>query len=316
LIAIASAPATVSNLGPGYDILGCCLSDPRDFVQVELTTTGKVELVDIVGDGGKLPRKASENCASHVAAEVLKRFGDPSMGLKIRLFKGLPLGSGLGSSAASGVASALATASLIDSSITKEQLLDACREGERLATGSPHPDNVAPSLLGGFVACVPRGEERIEVVRLSVPSDLVFICVKPHFSVSTQMARELVPAEVSMSDCIENMGNLAGLVSALATSNMSLLSRSLGDRLATPYRAPLIDGYDEVTQAAREAGAIGAGISGSGPTLFAMTASLEAGQRVRDAMVSAFADRGHESLAIVSAVDLMGARLEESLPKA
>ncbi len=312
MIVNASAPATVSNLGPGYDILGGCLSQPRDFVQAELTRTGVVELTEILGDGGKLPTSAHENCATFVANEILKRFGDSSMGLKIRLRKGLPLGSGLGSSAASGVAAALATAALIDPAIPKDQLLDACREGERLATGSPHPDNVAPALLGGFVACVPRGGERVEVVRLPVPSNLVFVCVKPHFSVSTQMARELVPSSVPMADCIENMGNLAGLVAALATSDFALLSRCLGDRLATPYRAPLIDGYEEVTEAARRAGAIGAGISGSGPTLFAIADSVELATHVRDEMVRAFSARGHEALAIVSSVDGEGARLEEA----
>ena len=162
MIVTASASASVSNLGPGYDILGCCLLDPRDVVQAELTQTGRVELVEVIGDEGLLPRDAEENCAGVVARDVLNRFGDSSMGVRLRLRKGLPLGSGLGSSAASGVAAALATAALIDSAISKDELLDSCREGERLATGSPHPDNVAPSLLGGFVACIPRGKEANE----------------------------------------------------------------------------------------------------------------------------------------------------------
>jgi homoserine kinase len=309
----ASAPASVSNLGPGYDILGGCLSQPRDVVEVELNQTGVVELLDVVGDGGKLPLRPEENCATHVASEVLKRFGNPSMGLQLRLRKGLPLGSGLGSSAASGVAAALATAEALQMGLTKDQLLDACREGERLATGSPHPDNVAPSLLGGFVACIPRGGERVEVVRLSIPTNLYFVCVKPHFSVSTQMARDLVPRTVTMEDCIENMGNLAGLISSLASSDFALLGRCLADRLATPYRAPLIHGYAEVMDAAREAGAVGAGISGSGPTLFAISDCMESGERVRDAMVRAFGRVGHEALAFVSQVDQEGARIEATV---
>jgi homoserine kinase len=312
VIVTASAPASVSNLGPGYDILGGCLSQPRDVVQVELNQTGVVELLEVMGDGGKLPLRPEENCATHVASEVLKRFGTPSMGLKLRLRKGLPLGSGLGSSAASGVAAALATAAALNLGITKDQLLDACREGERLATGSPHPDNVAPSLLGGLVACIPRGGESVEVVRLSIPANLHFVCVKPHFSVSTQMARELVPRSVAMEDCIENMGNLVGLVSALAASDFDLLGRCLTDRLATPHRAPLIHGYAEVTAAAREAGGIGAGISGSGPTLFAVTDSLDSGKKVREAMVRAFERVGHASLAFVSQVDQDGARIESN----
>jgi len=283
-------------------------------VQVELTDTGRIELVDITGDGGMLPREAAQNCAGVVAHEVLKRFGEQSMGLRMRLHKGLPLGSGLGSSAASGVAAAIATAALMQANISKLELLDACREGERLATGSPHPDNAAPSLLGGFVACVPREGEAVEVLSLRVPATLFFVCVKPDFSVSTQMARDRVPTSVPMADCITNMGNLAGLVSALASGDMDLLGRCLEDRLATPYRAPLIDGYEEVTRAAREAGAIGAGISGSGPTLFAIANSRDVAEHVSRAMVSAFERRGHSCLSIVSPVDPVGARLEENFP--
>lgn len=307
----ASAPATVSNLGPGYDVLGGALVAPRDVVEVELTTTGRVECVEIQGDGGKLPLQSDRNCATYVADQVLRTFGSPQLGLRLKLTKGLPLGSGLGSSAASGVAAALATASLLEQKIDRLQLLSACREGERLATGSPHPDNVAPALLGGLVACLSRGGEAIEVVRLAAPDDLIFVCVKPDFAIATHMARSLVPATVPIADCVENSGNLAGLVSGLASGDMGLVSRCLVDRLATPYRAPLIDGYQQVVEAAMEAGAIGAGISGSGPTLFALTqGELPQAGAIRDAMVAAFEARGHGTLAFVSHLDPVGARLE------
>jgi homoserine kinase len=280
-------------------------------VEVEFTNTGTVECVEIQGDGGKLPLQSERNCATHVASEVLKRFGSPEIGLRLKLTKGLPLGSGLGSSAASGVAAALATASLLAQKIDRLDLLDACREGERLATGSPHPDNVAPALLGGMVACLPRGGEAIEIVRLRVPDDLIFVCVKPDFAIATQMARSLVPASVPLADHVENAGNLAGLISGLASGDMGLVSRCLVDRLATPYRAPLIDGYEVVTQAALSAGALGAGISGSGPTLFALTqGDLQRAGTIRDAMVAAFESRGHGTLAFVSHLDPVGARLE------
>ena len=286
--------------------------EPRDVVQVELTCTGRVELVEIVGDSGILPREPERNCATHVAQDVLRKFGDASTGLRVRLWKGLPLGSGLGSSAASGVAAAVATASLLDATIPKEALLDSCREGERLATGSPHPDNAAPSLFGGLVACIPRHGEDIEVVSLRAPADLFFVCVKPGFSVATQMARERVPRHVPMSDCVANMGNLAGVVAALAQGDMGLLGRCMHDRLATPYRAPLIDGFEELMRVAQKAGAIGSGISGSGPTLFAVCDAEESALRVRADMVAAFRERGHESLAIISAIDPAGARLEQN----
>lgn len=309
----ASAPATVSNLGPGYDVLGAALVGPRDRVEVELTQTGRVELLSVEGDDGKLPLESARNCATHAASFVLREFGAPGMGLRLRLRKGLPLGSGLGSSAASAVAAVVATAALCDPELPRIALLDACREGERLATGTPHPDNVAPALLGGLVACVPRSGEALEVVPLPVPDDLIFVCVKPHFSIATEMARGLLPDHVPMADCVRNLGNLAALITGFSTNDMALVGRSLGDRLATPYRKGQIPGYEAVVEAALGAGAIGAGISGSGPTLFALLqGTIDESKAVQDAMVQAFSTRGMAAMTFASPLDPVGARLETS----
>lgn len=305
----AMASATVANLGPGFDVLGLCLEGPQDRVTAELTTTGEVELVDVTGDGGRLSRVAAENCAGVAARHVLTQFGESDMGVRLWLDKGLPLGSGLGSSAASSVAAAVAVGALIDPRLPKDFLFQACREGERLATGSPHPDNVAPALFGGVVACLAGDGEKVDLVTLPVPSDLVVACVKPDFEVRTADARAALPKEVPMGDAVRNMGAVIGLTKALMTNDLTLLARCLGDRLATPYRKKLIPGYDEAIAAAMQAGALGAGISGSGPALFALCADRETAMGVADAMVEAFQALGTDARGIVSAVDPYGAHI-------
>lgn len=305
----ATASATVANLGPGFDVLGLCLEGPRDRVTAELTTTGLVEIAAITGDDGRLSLDALQNCAGVAAKAVLDRFGDGKTGVRLWLDKGLPLGSGLGSSAASAVAAAVATAGLIDPRLPKELLFDATREGERLATGTPHPDNVAPSLFGGCVACIAGEGERVDVVTLDVPRDLMVVAVKPEFEVRTADARAVLPREVPMGDAVRNLGAMAALVKAMLTGDLVLLGRALEDRLATPYRKRLIPGYDAVVEAAMSSGAIGAGISGSGPTLFALCGDRDDALDVADAMVEAFERSGSKARALVCAVDREGAQV-------
>ncbi|MGB0588846.1 MAG: homoserine kinase [Myxococcota bacterium] len=310
----ASAAASVSNLGPGYDVLGLCLESPRDRVTVERTDSGVVELVEVSGDGGRLPRVAEENCASIAAQRVLEQFGPPGAGVRLWLEKGLPLGSGLGSSGASAVAAALATSALVSPETPRELLLSACREGERHATGSPHPDNVAPSLLGGLVACVPRptteDTEAIEVVQLPIVDGLWIAAVKPDVEVRTADARAALPTHIPMADVVANLGAMASLVAGLATGDLAQVGRALTDRIATPYRRGLIPGYDAVVTAAVEAGAVGAGISGSGPTVFALVDGAEAAVHVAEVMVRAFGREGHAAMTVLGAVDPVGARIE------
>lgn len=307
----AVAAATVANLGPGFDVLGLCLEGPRDTVTAELTTTGAIELVDVTGPAdivAKLGGRALENCAGVSAKAVLEQFA-PGAGARLWLDKGLPLGSGMGSSAASSVAGAVAVAACIDPDLPKELLFGAVREGERLATGTPHPDNVAPCLFGGIVACLHGEGETVDVVTLPVPRGLMVVCVKPDFEVRTADARAVLPQAVPMRDAVKNLGAMAGLVKALASGDLELLGKCLDDRLATPYRKRLIPGFDDVMEAAAAAGALGAGISGSGPALFALCAGRDDALTVADAMVEAFERRQIKSRAIVSAIDRDGAQI-------
>jgi len=314
--AIATASATVANLGPGFDVLGLCLEGPRDTVTAELTDTGAIEIVEITGHGasgaGRLPTDPAANCAGVAARHVLERFGPPGIGARLWLDKGLPLGSGLGSSSASSVAGALAVANLIDPGLPREVLLDACREGERVAAGSPHADNVGPCLLGGVVACLHDDGETVHVLPLAFPDGLVLAVAKPDFDVRTADARAALPATVPLADAVRNVGWTAGLVTALAQGDMDLLALCLRDRLATPYRKALVPGFDEVVAAAVAAGAVGAGLAGSGPTIFALTDDRDAALAAADAMVEAFAKAGSRALAFVSPVDRYGAQVSRT----
>lgn len=305
----AIAPATVANLGPGFDVLGLALEGPYDEVEAEATSDGVVTLVEITGDGGTLPRDVARNCVGASAAAVLKRFASPATGVKLWLHKGLPSGSGLGSSSASSVAAAVAAAAVVCPQVARADLLDAAREGERLATGSPHPDNVAPSLLGGLVACVVGEGEAVEAMGLPVADGIVMVTVSPAIEVPTQAARAVMPAQYSLQDVVANMSRVAGLVAGFASGDLERIGGCLEDRLATPYRKGLIPGFDEVMIAARSAGAVGGGISGAGPAVFAVTDSRDRGRTIGAAMVEAFARAGAQSVARVSGIDGRGARL-------
>jgi len=303
-----AAPATVANIGPGFDVLGLALEGPCDEVCAEVSDDGIVTLVDITGDEGLLPRDAKKNCVGAAAQAVLDRFGEPGMGIRLWLHKGLSAGSGLGSSAASSVAAAVATAAVIDPAIERSQLLDATREGERLATGSPHPDNVAPCLLGGLIACVVRQGEAIETMRLPVAQGILLVTVTPEIHIPTEAGRAVMPSSYVLEDVVANMSRVAGLVAGFASGDMAQIGSCLEDRMATPYRKSLIPGYDGVMEAAYAAGAVGGGISGAGPTVFAMTDDRAVAESMGVAMVEAFAAVGIGSLARVSGIDPRGAR--------
>jgi homoserine kinase len=305
----AQATATIANLGPGFDMLGLCLEGPCDRVTAELTTDGRVEIVAIAGDDGLLPLAADRNCVGVVARHVLDHFAERGTGVRLWVDKGLPLGSGLGSSAASSVASAVAVLACVDPGIPRDFAFEAAREGERLATGTPHPDNVAPALFGGIVACMHGPDERVDVLTLPAPADLVVAVVKPAFSLPTAESRAVLPSAVSLGAAVANMGAVAGFVKAVLTGDLNLLGRCLEDQLATPWRRRLIPGYDAVVEAARVAGALGAGIAGAGPAVFALCAGRDLAIEAADRMVDAFAGAGLAAQAIVSAVNTRGAEL-------
>lgn len=307
--AVGSAAATVANLGPGFDVIGVCLEGPRDSVTAELTDDGQVTLVAVTGDDGRLAQMPGPNVAEVVARHVLDRFADPGVGVRLWLDKGLPLGSGMGSSSASAVATAVAVAALVNPEIPKDALLDACREGERIAAGTPHADNVAPCLFGGIVACIPGEDDAVHVLPLPAPQDMILVCVKPEYDVKTSDARAALPETVSLKDAVHNAAATTAFLTGLTTGDWRLMALGCDERLATPARKPFVKGYDGVVAAARRAGAVGAGLSGSGPTIYALSDDRHAAREIAEAMVDAFAEVGATASAVVSGVDPDGAQV-------
>lgn len=280
----AFAPATVANVACGFDVLGFALAEPGDRVIAVRRDRPGLEILTITGDSGRLSHDPARNTAGVAAQALLAALGEGG-GVALTLHKGLPLSSGLGGSAASAVAAVVAVDALLGSKAPADLLLRCAIEGERLASGSAHADNVAPALLGGFVLA--RAVEPPDIVRLPVPSGLACAIVHPHLEVETAAARRLLGDTVPLRAAIQQWANLGALVSALYQSDLALLSRSLHDAVAEPKRAALVPGFRDMQQAALDAGALGCSLSGSGPSLFALCESTARASDVASAMNAA-----------------------------
>lgn len=264
----AFAPATVANVSCGFDILGFALDSLGDTVEVIRRSEPGLVVTSIEGDQGKLPLEAEKNTCSIAIQAMLDSIGS-EQGIEIHLHKGLPLGSGMGSSAASAVAALVAANELLGNPFEKKDLLPFAILAEKAACGAAHADNVAPSLLGGFVLI--RDYHPLDVIKLAVPEGLCCTLLHPHYQLNTADSRSVLRDRIPLKDAITQSGNVAGLIAGLFQSDFDLISRSLKDVIAEPYRASLLPGFDVVKTAMLKTGALGMGISGSGPTLFALS---------------------------------------------
>lgn len=299
------APATVANLGPGFDVLGLAVEGAGDAVTVTRAEDNRIQIRSITGDEGLLPLNPNANTAAIAARATLKRAG-VEMGLLIDIEKGLPIGSGLGSSAASAAAAAVATNGLIGSPLRPMELIEPCLEAEAVVSGR-HADNIAPALLGGLVLV--RSLDPLDLIRIPTPDELCIAVVTPLISVSTKHARTVLPKSVSMADAVQNAANLAAMLVAIQTNDTGLLSRSVVDILATPARAHLVPGADAAMANALSQGALGTAMSGAGPSFFALCSAPRVADRCLRGMVSAFAEAGTESRSLMSSINAPGARI-------
>ena len=281
--ATAFAPATVSNVACGFDVLGFALEAPGDEVTARLSPSG-VQIASIDGDGGRLPRDAARNTAGVAALALLTKLGE-RRGVVLSIRKGLPLSSGLGGSAASAAAAVVAVDAVLGSGATIETLVSCALEGERLGAGSAHADNIAPSLYGGFVLV--RRLNPPDIIRLPVPAGLVAVVVHPDLEIETAKARALLGTTVPLADAVRQWANLGAFVDGLHRGDFNQISRSLEDTIAEPRRAPLVPGLAMIKRAAADAGALGCSLSGSGPSLFALCVGRDVAERVAVAMSGA-----------------------------
>lgn len=259
------APATVANVVCGYDVLGFAVNAPGDEVVMRLTATKGITISKITGDDGKLPMNPEKNTVSASVQHYLNHIGKPDFGIDIELHKKMPIGSGLGSSSASTVAGLFAVNALFDNLLSNKELVPFAMKGEELACGYGHADNVAPALMGGFVLI--RSYEPLDIIRLPFPEDMHAAIVYPEVDVPTKDARQMIRSKVLLKDAVTQWGNVAGLVSGLFMKDYDLIGRSMTDVLVEPTRAILIPDFYVMRQMALNEGAIGFGISGSGPSV-------------------------------------------------
>lgn len=300
------APATVSNIACGFDIMGFAIDKPGDEVVLRMSDKPGVRIVKITGDDGRLTCDPEFNTGGKPVVSMVRAFGI-DCGVEIEIHKQMPLGSGLGSSAASAVAAAFAMNKLFDLNLSERELLPYALEGEMIASGSLHADNVAPALYGGFVLI--RSYHPIDIIRLEVPGELFCSVIHPHMEISTKESRRLLPEQIPLSSAIRQWGNTAALVAGLLKGDFDLIGRSLEDVVAEPLRSRLIPGFAPMKQAALDAGALGCSISGSGPSLFALSDSRDKADRISKAMQIALNEHGLGSDLYVSAVNTRGPRV-------
>ena len=297
------APATVANVTCGFDILGFAVHEPGDEVLLVESDSPGISIVDIKGDDGLLPKAADKNTVS-VAIQAYLEHLNLDTGIEIYLEKKMPLGSGLGSSAASAVAGVFGVNELLGKPLSVPELLPFAMQGEMLACGEPHADNVAPALLGGFVLI--RSYDPLDVVKIDAPKDLYATIVHPQIEIATKDARSILKKSLLLRDAVRQWGNIAGLVTGLIKEDYELISRSMEDVIVEPVRSMLIPGFDQVKASALEAGALGCGISGSGPSIFSLSRNLKTAKKVAQAMEHCFQELDINSDVYVSPVNQQG----------
>jgi homoserine kinase len=303
------APASVANVSCGYDVLGFAVYKPGDEVVMVKNSSNIVSIDHIDGDEGRLPLDPSKNTVSAVVINYLKHIG-VYQGVGIKLYKKMPFGSGLGSSAASAVAGLVAINELMGCPLTRMELLPFAMEGERLACGNAHADNVAPALLGGFVLI--RSYDPLDVISLPVPDGLSCALIYPHVEISTMAARQIIRTNISMENAIRQWGNVGGLVAGLYRGDIDLIGRSMVDYIVEPVRSMLIPQFDRMRELAVEQGAVGFGISGSGPTVFALCRDEETALRVTGVLGDHLKESDLGSTGFVSKINGEGAIVLDS----
>ena len=298
------APATVANVVCGYDVLGFAVNEPGDEVIMRFRDKPGVIITKISGDDGRLPYDPAKNTVSVSVQHFLNHIGRTDVGVEIELIKKMPIGSGLGSSSASTVAGLYAINTLMDSPLSKMELVPFAMKGEELACGYGHADNVAPALLGGFVLI--RSYEPLDIIKLPYPEELYCSIVFPRVDVPTRDARQIIRSKILLKDAVVQWGNVAGLVSGLYTKDIDLIARSMKDVIVEPVRSILIPDFYRLREIAMENGALSFGISGSGPSVFAFTRNDDDARIINEKLQKHFEWLDTESIAYRSPINAEG----------
>ncbi|MFT4304124.1 MAG: homoserine kinase [Candidatus Woesearchaeota archaeon] len=298
------SPATIGNIGPGFDVLGLAVQGLGDTIEARKIKKGIV-ISEIISES-KLSSNPKKNTVTLAAKEVLKLLKIKE-GIEFKIRKGLPAGSGLGSSAASAAAGAFAANYLYGNKLTKKELILPATLAEQKVSGGFFADNTAPALLGG--ATLTRTMQPLDITKIGTINNLVVILVTPNITILTSKARKILPKKVPMEDFVHNMANTSLITAAFAKNDYNLFARSLQDHVIEPYRKKLIDGFDNVRKAAIKAGANGMAISGSGPTVFSITNNYNLAKNIEKAMNKEFNKLGIKTKSIITKVENQGTKL-------
>ena len=272
-------PATIANLSCGFDVLGLCLETAGDEMIIRKSAVKGVRITKIVG--ADLPLETEKNVAGVAALALLETLAT-DFGFDIEIYKNIKAGSGIGSSAASSAGAVFGINELLGRPYSRKDLVQFAMQGEKLASGNAHADNVAPALLGGFTLV--RSYNPLDIIRIDSPSELYATVVHPQIELKTSDARSVLKQTVSLKSAITQWGNVGGLIAGLYTQDYDLIGRSLHDEIVEPLRSVLIPGFDLIKQTALENGALGSGISGSGPSIFALSKGEATANQIAKAM--------------------------------
>ena len=284
-------PATIANLNCGFDVLGLCLEGIGDEMIIRKSAEKGIKITKITG--ADLPFETEKNVAGVAALAICKEAINRvsfDHGFEIEIHKKIKAGSGIGSSSASAAGAVFGINELLGKPFTKHELVDFAMKGEAVASACEHADNVAPCLLGGFTLV--RGYNPLDVIRIESPSELFAVVLHPHIEVKTSDSRAVLQPMIPMKDAITQWGNLGGFIAGLYTNDYNLIGRSLNDIIVEPARKHLIPNFDEVKNAALQYGALGSGISGAGPSIFALCKGQEITEKVAFAMSESYQNTG------------------------
>lgn len=300
------SPATVANVSCGFDALGFALNAVGDEM-ILTKTSAKTAIISKI-EGAELTFDPLKNAASVVCTAMLKK-AEADFGVDIQLFKNIKPGSGLGSSASSAAGAAFATNLLLASPFNTLELTEFARLGETAACGSPIADNVAAALYGGFILV--SSYQPLDIIKLPVPDELWVSIIHPQIEIKTEDARNILNPEVSISNAVKQSANLGGLISGLYTNNYERISNSLVDVIAEPYRKKLIPNFDELKKKGLENGALGVGISGSGPSIFALCKGETMANQIAETMDDVYKTTGINYKMYTSAINTEGMKILE-----
>ena len=272
------APATVANLSCGFDILGLCLDKPFDEIEVDKINEKKVVIELAESKYSNIPTDPRKNTGGLPAIRIIEDL-NLNFGFKIKIKKGIPLCGGMGSSASTASGVVFAINKILNETLTDKEMLKYALIGESVSVKNPHADNIAPCLFGGLT--IIRDTKTLDIININVP-DLYVCLIHPDISVSTQDARDMLPNKIKLASAVKQWGNIAALVTGFANGDFELIKRSMQDEIIEPVRAPLISGFYDIKNKSIDLGALGCGISGSGPTIFAICENKIIAKKIMD----------------------------------